>query len=83
MHAVKIIHERDMYRLVLRSKLPADEKFEKWVVAEVLPSIHKTGRYQATHDQTPGWPSQVATAHGVRVAQYLLPNDHNKGPNGI
>ena len=42
---VKIIPERDVYRLVMRSKLPAAERFEEWVVAEVLPSIRKTGGY--------------------------------------
>ncbi len=42
---IKIIPERDVYRLVMRSKLPAAERFEEWVVGEVLPSIRKTGSY--------------------------------------
>jgi len=42
---VKIIPERDVYRLIMRSKLPAAEKFEEWVVSEVLPSIRKHGGY--------------------------------------
>ena len=40
---IKIIPERDLYRLVMRSKLPAAEQFEEWVVGEVLPSIRKNG----------------------------------------
>lgn len=40
-----IIPESDLYRLVMRSKLPAAEKFQDWVCEEVLPSIRKTGRY--------------------------------------
>ena len=44
-----IIPERDMYRLIMRSKLPAAERFEEWVVGEVLPSIRKYGAY-ATQD---------------------------------
>jgi prophage antirepressor-like protein len=40
-----LIPERDVYRLVMRSKLPAAERFEDWVVGDVLPSIRKTGRY--------------------------------------
>ncbi|WP_341873587.1 BRO-N domain-containing protein [Azotobacter salinestris] len=40
-----IIPERDLYRLVMRSHLPSAERFEEWVVAEVLPSIRKTGAY--------------------------------------
>ena len=41
------IPERDLYRLVMRSRLPAAEAFEEWVVGTVLPSIRKTGQYQA------------------------------------
>lgn len=36
---VTIIPERDLYRLIMRSKLPAAERFEEWVVGEVLPQI--------------------------------------------
>jgi len=40
-----IISERDLYRLIMRSSLPAAEKFEEWIVAEVIPSIRKHGHY--------------------------------------
>ena len=43
--AALVIPERDVYRLIMRSKLPAAERFEEWVVGEVLPSIRKTGGY--------------------------------------
>jgi prophage antirepressor-like protein len=43
---MKVIPERDVYRLVMRSKMPAAEAFEEWVVGEVLPTIRKTGEYQ-------------------------------------
>lgn len=39
------ITEPDLYRLIVNSKLPAAEKFEKLVFEEVLPSIRKTGGY--------------------------------------
>jgi anti-repressor protein len=42
-----LIPERDVYRLVMRSKLPSAERFEEWVVGEVLPSIRKTGAFGA------------------------------------
>lgn len=45
MQTVKIIPERDVYRLVMRSKLPEAERFEEWVVGEVLPKLRKTGAY--------------------------------------
>lgn len=41
------INEGDVYRLIMRSKLPAAEKFESWVMDEVLPSIRKNGGYIA------------------------------------
>ena len=43
--AVNFIPEGDLYRLIIRSKLPAAEKFERWVFDEVLPSIRKHGAY--------------------------------------
>lgn len=41
----KIIPEGDMFRLIVKSQLPSAEKFESWVMDEVLPSIRKTGSY--------------------------------------
>lgn len=40
-----IIPEPDIYRLVMRSRLPEAERFEEWVVSDVLPSIRKHGLY--------------------------------------
>lgn len=47
------IPESDVYRLVMRSKLPSAERFQDWVVEEVLPSIRRQGMYatDATIDQ--------------------------------
>ena len=42
---VNFIPEGDIYRLIVRSKLPTAEKFESWVFDEVLPSIRKNGMY--------------------------------------
>lgn len=46
---MSFIPEGDIYRLIVRSKLPSAERFEKWVFDEVLPSIRKHGVY-ATDD---------------------------------
>ena len=42
-----IIPESDVYRLIMRSNLKNEdvERFQTWVVEEVLPSIRKTGAY--------------------------------------
>lgn len=42
---LKFIPEGDIYRLIIRSKLPSAEKFERWVFDEVIPSIRQTGSY--------------------------------------
>ena len=42
---VGFIPEGDVYRLIVRSKLPSAEKFEKWLFDEVVPSIRKRGYY--------------------------------------
>lgn len=42
---LKTIPESDVYRLIIRSKLPAAEAFEDWVVEEVLPNLRKHGGY--------------------------------------
>lgn len=42
---MKFINEGNLYRLIVSSKLPTAEKFERWVFDEVLPSIRKNGSY--------------------------------------
>lgn len=42
-----IINESGLYSLIMGSRKPEAKKFRKWVTAEVLPAIRKTGRYEA------------------------------------
>lgn len=44
--SMSYINEGDLYRLIMKSKLPSAEKFESWVMDEVLPTIRKTGSYR-------------------------------------
>lgn len=57
---INIIPESDVYRLVMRSKLPAAEQFQTWVCEEVLPTIRRTGGY--------GTPVPATTAPSPRAA---------------
>jgi anti-repressor protein len=57
-----IIPERDIYRLVMRSKLPAAARFEEWVVAEVLPQIRRTGAFQQTPSIPENYPEALRLA---------------------
>ena len=43
---INLIPEGDIYRLIFSSKLPSAQKFEEWVMDEVLPQIRKTGKYE-------------------------------------
>lgn len=42
---VKFIPEGDVYRLIVKSKLPEAEKFEHWLFDDALPTIRQTGGY--------------------------------------
>ena len=42
---MNLISESGLYALIVRSDKPNARRFRKWVTAEVLPSIRKTGRY--------------------------------------
>ncbi len=50
MQEVRVLSEPDVLRLIVRSKLPEAQQFERWVFEEVLPAIRKTGSYSV---QTP------------------------------
>ena len=39
------IPEGDVYRLIVHSKLPSAERFERWVFDEVLPALRRNGIY--------------------------------------
>ncbi len=45
-----LINESGLYSLILSSKLPQAKAFKRWVTAEVLPQIRKTGGYIPTND---------------------------------
>lgn len=43
---VTVVSEPGVYRLVMRSNLPAAEAFQDWIAEEVVPSLRRTGRYE-------------------------------------
>ena len=76
MQVVAVIPERDVYRLIIRSNLPEAERFEEWVVGEVLPSIRKTGSY--THQR-----KELAQDLNSTVSALLLIGDAMKKVTGV
>ncbi|MFO8084828.1 MAG: BRO family protein [Desulfobacterales bacterium] len=52
---INIIPESDVFRLIMRSNLPSAERFQDWVVEDVLPTLRKHEQYtlgQETMDAT-------------------------------
>ena len=47
----KFIDEGNLYRLIIRSKMPFADKFERWIFDEVIPSIRKTGTYKVQRQE--------------------------------
>ena len=61
---VIIINESGLYHAAIKSRKPEVKPFRKWVTAEVLPQIRKTGSYTAAPQKQPE--SEV---------KYVNPND--------
>ena len=64
----RVIHEPDVYRLIVGSQLPSAEKFEAWIFEEVLPSIRKTGCFlpEGARPALPPALEEQARADGIR-----------------
>lgn len=48
-----VFNEAEVYLLLLRGHAPQSEPFRKWVTEEVLPTIRKTGQYNAEESSSP------------------------------
>lgn len=66
---VTVIPEGDVYRLIIKSKLPSAEKFESWIMDEVLPQIRKTGGYIPINEEEP---NELFLARAVQIANETI-----------
>ncbi|RCL26469.1 hypothetical protein C6A77_11680 [Pseudomonas sp. AFG_SD02_1510_Pfu_092] len=48
-----VFSESEVYEILMRGHSPQTEPFRKWVTEEVLPTIRKTGRYDASESSDP------------------------------
>lgn len=46
-----VINESGLYAMIFGSQLESAKRFKRWVISEVLPTIRKTGGYNATYDK--------------------------------
>ena len=74
--ATKFIPEGDLYRLIIRSKLPSAEKFERWVFDEVLPELRKNGSY-GNNFNLEEVIAKTATAVVSEVLKQIIPTSNN------
>lgn len=81
---MKYITEGNLYRLIVGSKLPAAERFERWIFDEVLPALRRQGYYG-----TPSTPdiqaiiTQAVTAAVTETVKQLLPLMNVTPDNGF
>lgn len=69
-YGATIINESGLYSLILSSKLPAAQKFKRWVTNEVLPAIRKTGSYSV--NQKPQSNLEQTLANALLAAQHII-----------
>lgn len=74
---LSIVSESGMYTLVLRcrdavNKGSVPHKFRKWVTAEVLPSIRKTGSYGNTLKAKKALPEKITTEQQEAIKQLVM-----------
>ena len=73
---IKYISEGNLYRLIIRSKLPSAEKFERWVFDEVLLELRKNGSY-GNNFNLEEVIAKTATAVVSEVLKLIIPTADN------
>ncbi|MGG2397964.1 Bro-N domain-containing protein [Pseudomonas sp. SH1-B] len=71
-HKMFLFPEGTVYQMLLRGHAPASEPFRKWVTEEVLPSIRKTGKYNAEESSNPiaqGIMDRLMSLEGIILKQ--------------
>lgn len=64
---VNCVNESGLYALIFGSKLESAKRFKRWVTSEVLPSIRKTGRYEAQETITPAEQRAIQREVAIRA----------------
>lgn len=64
---VNCVNESGLYALIFGSKLESAKRFKRWVTSEVLPTIRKTGRYEAQETITPAEQRAIQREVAIRA----------------
>ncbi len=68
MQEARVLSEPDVLRLIVSSRLPEAERFERWVFEDVLPTIRRTGQYVAPAVPSPATPAEAL----LQVVQQMV-----------
>jgi prophage antirepressor-like protein len=72
-----VVSEPGLYRLMMRSERPNAERFQDWITDDVLPTIRKTGRYEAPSARQKRYAGKLKTNDAsVLAARLNLANRH-------
>ena len=83
MRDVLMVSESGLYSLIFTSRKPEARKFRKWVTAEVLPTIRKTGHYEL-QDGTDQSNKSAIVPVGVTDCRSILTLNAKRGiPQGV
>ena len=64
---VNCVNESGLYALIFGSKLESAKRFKRWVTSEVLPTIRKTGHYEAQTTITPAEQRAIQREVAIRA----------------
>jgi prophage antirepressor-like protein len=64
---VNCVTESGLYALIFGSKLESAKRFKRWVTSEVLPTIRKTGHYEAQTTITPAEQRAIQREVAIRA----------------
>ncbi len=71
------VNESGLYTLIIRSDKPKAREFRRWITHDVLPSIRKTGRYEARQQDQPQI-EEIQVDHADRGIQVALPGGEGR-----
>lgn len=64
-----VINESGLYHAIIKSRKPSAQAFRKWITAEVIPEIRKSGKYEAAPKASAAAPILSANGRSVCVRE--------------
>lgn len=78
-----VINESGLYSAILRSRKTEAKRFKKWVTAEVLPAIRRTGRYEDATNKMATLVNDVIGVSGANLIGGVISQKVSVLPVGV